>query len=177
MILIHTALLCEAQTFIDKYKLKKINSTPKVYLNKNIIILVSGIGGINTTNSLKYIFVNYKISSAINIGIAGCSDKSIIIGALFCTTNNIKNINYMKLATVDTPQIDISLGYTDYCLFDMEGSYFYDVCLKYLDSDHIYVLKVVSDHLNDTILSKEATKKLIYKSNINEIFISKLLSI
>jgi len=46
MILIHTALRCEAQTFIEYYKLKKLNS--KIYLNDEIAVLISSIGKQNT---------------------------------------------------------------------------------------------------------------------------------
>ena len=59
MILIHTALLCEAQTFIEEYKLKKINS--KIYRNDKVILLISGIGKENTISSLDYMFLNYGL--------------------------------------------------------------------------------------------------------------------
>ena len=78
MILIYCALLCEAQSFIEYFRLKKINSTPKIYANDNIINCIGGVGKENTQNSLNYIFKNYKISKAFNIGIAGIKTKILL---------------------------------------------------------------------------------------------------
>jgi hypothetical protein len=46
----------------------------------------------------------------------------------------------------------------------MEGSYFLEVSQKYLKNEDIFVLKVVSDHLDDTILPKDKVKKMIQNS-------------
>ena len=165
MILIHTALLCEAQCFIERYKLKKINSKPKIYANNEIVICISGVGKENTINSLQYIFSNYSITKAYNIGIAGVNDKNISIGRLFCSTANIKDIDYLPLITVDTPQKSINNSIVS--LYDMEGSYFINFCLKFLDKNQIFILKVVSDHLNSLTLSKDKIKNLLNKINID----------
>jgi len=159
MTLIHTALLSEAQIFIEKYKLTKVNSLPKIYTSENMIVLIGGIGKENTFNSLEYLFENYTISKALNIGIAGCSDTTIKIGELFCTNRELEDINTMKCETVDTPQLPSSL--IPNTLYDMEASYFLEVVKKYLDKNDIYIFKIVSDHLDSTIPKKDFVKKLI----------------
>ena len=161
MTLIHTALLCEAQTFIEKFKLKKINSIPKIYSNDDILVLISGVGKENTFKSLEYLFKNYTISKAINIGVAGVSSNSINIGELYCCNKQLKDIKWLPLETVETPQTtNISKQIT---LYDMEAKYFLDICLKFLDEKDIYIFKVVSDYLSDEILPKDFIKKLIYQ--------------
>ena len=169
MILIHTALLCEAQSFIEHYKLKKINSNPKIYSNENLLIVISGIGKENTINSLTYIFNNYIISKAFNIGIAGCNDLKVPISTLFCTNKIIKNIEYTKLISVDSPKIaenTILEQSKEKILYDMEGNYFFDYIASKLDLKDIYIFKIISDHLDEKILPKDYIKLLIKKNII-----------
>ena len=165
MILIHTALLCEAQTFIEEYKLKKINS--KIYKNDKLIILVSGIGKENTILTLDYMFLNYSITKAFNIGIAGTNDLSINIGDVFCTNHKLLNIKYLDLLTVDKVQTQSNTNNTS-ILYDMEAKYFENIASSYLIYDNIYIFKIVSDHLNSKILKKDHIKSLI-KKNLKQI--------
>ncbi|MEA2049687.1 MAG: hypothetical protein U9O56_03000 [Campylobacterota bacterium] len=160
MILIHCALLCEAQIFIESLKLKKTNSFPKIYSNDKYIALVSGVGKENTINGLNYIFNKYTIQKALNIGIAGSADTSINIGEIFSINHNIKNIKSIKLSTVD--KIELSSNKKDR-VYDMEGNYFLEYCQNKLEQNNIYIIKIVSDHLEDKILSKEFIKQLINK--------------
>jgi len=163
MILIHTALLCEAQAVIEKYKLKLIQKNPRIYTNEKIVLLVSGIGKENSLKNLKLIFKNYKISKALNVGIAGCSDTNIPIGTLFCTNHHLPNIAHLPLKTVDTPKVKTQ-KHNSPTLYDMEGSYFLSVAKNWLNEKNIFILKVVSDHLDDTKPSKDFVKKLILKN-------------
>jgi nucleoside phosphorylase len=161
MIVIHTALLCEAQSVIEKYKLIKVNSDPKIYKNDFLLVVIGGIGELNTLKCLEYIYKNYNVQKIFNIGIVGCSDKEIEVGELFCTNKKLESLKYMELKTVQTPQIVYD---EESILYDMEGSYFLEVSQKYLKNEDIFVLKVVSDHLDDTILPKDKVKKLIQNS-------------
>jgi len=160
MTLIHTALLCEAQAVIEKYKLKLVQKNPRIYTNEKIALLVGGIGKKNTLKNLEYVFKNYKISKALNIGIAGCSDTNIPIGSLFCTNHHLLDIDFLPLKTVDTPKIDQD-KYRPSTLYDMEGSYFLSISRNFLNEKDIFIFKVVSDHLDDTIPPKDFVKKLI----------------
>ena len=164
MTLIHTALLCEAQSFIEFYKLKKVNS--KIYKNDDIIILISGVGKENTISTLDFMFINYDIKKAINIGVVGCNDKNIKIGELFCTNRILKDINHLLLKTVDKPQTISDIK--NQTLYDMEGKYFLDIASKYLNHDDIFIFKIVSDYLNSKRLKKDYIKSLI-KKKIKEI--------
>ena len=161
MILIHTALLCEAQSFIEYYKLKKINSSPKIYANDDILICISGIGKLNTLNALEYIYVNYEITKAFNIGIAGCNDTSIDIGMLFCTNQSFAEIKTLPLITSDTVVTDSNIKKTT--LYDMEAKYFHHVSQQYIKEEDILIIKIVSDHLSSEILQKDVIKNMISK--------------
>jgi hypothetical protein len=169
MILIHTALLCEAQSFIEYYKLNKINSTPKIYANDKIIICISGIGSRNTISSLNYVFTNYTINKALNIGIAGCNNINIAIGSLYCTNQRIKEIENLPLITSDKVVTNSNALATS--LYDMEGKYFDEITSKYLQQKDIYIFKIVSDHLSSEILQKDFIKNIIAKQKILHQFI------
>ena len=158
MILLHTALLCEGQTLIEKYKLTKIHPSPKIYQGGDILLVVGGVGKKNTIDALTFVFEHYPIQKAINLGVAGCSDKEVLIGALFCTNHPLKTIQSMKLHTVDAPQ---KVGFPLKSLFDMEGKYFLEISQKHLQDEDIYIFKVVSDYLDDVTLEKDFVKKLI----------------
>ncbi len=163
MTLIHTALQSEAQSIIEFYKLKLVNKNPKIYKNDNIIVVISGIGQDKAIEVLNIIFNQYNITKAINIGIAGCSSKNIKIGELFCTNHKLENINTLNLETVNKPQLSTN-NYNIPTLFDMEGDYFKQFCLDKIDNKDIYIFKVVSDYLDDSIPSKEFVKQLIKKN-------------
>lgn len=152
MTLIHTALLCEAQPIIEKFKLTKIKSN--MYKNQNILVAISGIGKKKTNTCLQEVFANYKISKAINIGIAGCKDKSVSIGELYCTNADIKGVKRASLSTVSKPTNHINT-----LLVDMEADGFVSLC-KSQKIEH-FVLKVVSDYLDDKIPKKAYVTSLV----------------
>ena len=165
MILLHTALKCEAQALIEHYKLEKIKNEFVIYKKNNIVLTISGIGKNNTRKSLENIFSIYKITKAINIGIVGCSNKKINKGSFFSTNEYPKNIKKMNLITVKKSQTNNT---KKNCLYDMEAKYFNNTCSKNINENYIYVFKVVSDWLDDTILPKDFVKQLI-KQNIKRI--------
>jgi hypothetical protein len=158
MTLIHTALLSEAQAIVERYNLQLIQKNPRVYKNHKIVLVVAGIGKENTFKNLPFAFKEYEIDKVLNIGIVGCSDENIEIGELFCTNKELDNIKTMKLETRDSPQVD---NIDTKLLFDMEAKYFKEVVSKNLDEKDVYIFKVVSDHLDDTIPKKDFVKKLI----------------
>lgn len=165
--LIHTALLTEAQPLINFLKLKQnislnLPNGNKIFFddNENYILIVSGIGKENTIKSLNFVFENFKISKAINIGIAGCSDASIKIGTIFCTNKLLPNINFAPITTVDTPlESDEDL---ETLLVDMEAKYFLEYCKEKVND--IYCFKIVSDHLDIQIPKKSFVIELIEKT-------------
>lgn len=173
--LIHCAFFAEAKPIIEHFKLQCIQSKPyKIYAKENIILIVSGMGQEKTSLHVKEIFEKYSICKAINIGIAGCKNQNIEIGSLFCTNHELNFINYASLTTVNKPLNDrTSLKTT---LVDMEADSFISTCKDYLDIKDIFILKVVSDHLDTTIPKKEFVWKIIEKnlSNIKKIVTLKI---
>ena len=161
MILIHTALLCEAQAFIEYYKLTPVVKK-QIYKNDHIVVLVSGVGKENIFK-LDLAFDTYKVTKVFNIGIVGCNDTTIQIASLHSSTHDFEKL---PLKTVDTPQTmsDEKLP----TMYDMEGEYFLEVAKKYLNDEDIYIFKVISDHLDDTIQKKDTIKKMI-QENIKKI--------
>lgn len=163
MVLIHCAMLCEAQAFIEYYKLNMIQKK-KLFGNDKLMVYVSGIGKDNLSG-LEEVLQTYTITKAINIGIAGTNDTSLELGSLVSATKN-NTITYRDLKTVDTPQTtndEISS-----IIYDMEGKYFFDITKEYISEDNIYIFKVISDYLDDTILPKDSIKQMIQK-NIKKI--------
>ncbi len=155
MTLIHSALKCEAQAIIERYKLEKISFN--LYKNKNILVAISGVGKEKTRACLKDVLNAYNVTKVINVGIAGCSDKSVDIGELFCVDGSIKGIKSATITCVEKPVKTV-----DTLLVDMESDAFILACEE-KGIEHI-CLKVVSDYLNDTDFTKDFVKKLIRES-------------
>jgi len=168
--LIHTSLRQEAKPIIEYFKLQCIQTKPhKIYTKENIVLIISGMGKDKTSLHVKDVFKNYNIDKAINIGIAGCKDKDIAIGSLFCTNQTLDFIETASLTTVDVPlDNDKDLKTT---LVDMEAQSFISTCKEFLDIKDIYILKVVSDHLDTTIPKKEFVWKIIERNlkNISKV--------
>jgi purine-nucleoside phosphorylase len=160
MVLIHCALLCEAQAFIEFYKLECIERK-RVYKNKNIILVVLGIGKDNTYQ-LKDFLNEFQITKAINIGVVGSSDRMLEMGKVFICTKQKSYLKYIPLHTVDKPQINNTK--IQYGLYDMEGKYFFNIACEYLSEKNVFIFKVISDYLDDTILPKDIVKNMIQKN-------------
>jgi len=160
MIFIHTALLCEAQIFIEKYKLQTIQKK-RLYQNNEILLYISGMG-IEATMSIQNYFEHNTFDKAINIGIAGTNDISVQIGTLVVCTKQKTSLPYIPLTTVNQAQTQNNSDKS--MLYDMEGKSFFKIANKYLDEKDIYIFKVVSDHLNDTIPKKDTIKNMIGKN-------------
>jgi nucleoside phosphorylase len=162
-ILIHTALFAEAKPIIEHFKLQCIQTKPyKLYAKENIVLVISGMGKEKTALHVEDVFQKYSIDKAINIGIAGCKDKDIQIGSLFCTNHKLDFINYASLTTVEKPLEDKNKLNTT--LVDMEAESFMSTCKEFLDIKDIYILKVVSDHLDTTIPKKEFVWEIVQRN-------------
>ncbi|NQY93368.1 MAG: nucleoside phosphorylase [Campylobacteraceae bacterium] len=162
--LIHTALHPEAKPIIQYFNLlpNKTYEPLKIFENENYILVVAGIGRTQTKNILPFIFDNFKIKKAINIGIAGCKDKSVKLGTLFCVNQTVKDIQTTTITTVDSPLDDVSLLHTT--LVDMESEEFLQISKTYLNPKDIYVFKIVSDYLSKNIPDKSFVFNSIKKS-------------
>ncbi len=159
--LIHTALIHEARPLIQTLKLTQNTLLPKIYENDTYVLIVSGIGKNNTTESLEPLFKKQAFKRAINIGIAGCSNEEIPIGTLFCTNQQLETIPKATITCVIEP-LDAKSSLSS-LLVDMESDAFLEVCSKYLPQNECFVFKVVSDYCNSAIPKKSFVIDLIQK--------------
>lgn len=166
--LIYCTLHSEIIPLINFLKFKQNNSVQNLpsgnkislYENDKYLLLVSNSGKKDCIDSLEYIYKNFKIKKAINIGISSCSDNSIKIGTLFCTNRLLFGINFGSITTIDTPlETDENL---ETLLIDNESKYFEEVSKKNIDN--IYTFKVVSDYYDNEILKDDFISNLINKS-------------
>ncbi len=160
--LINTALFAEAQPLIEHYKLQCLYKRPyRVYKKDNIVLTISGIGRKNALH-VEHFLKSFDIVKAINIGIAGCKNKEVEIGSLFCTNQKLLDIEYTDITSVLEPLDNPNDLKTT--LVDMESEAFLEICKKRLKEKDIYIFKVVSDYLDTTIPKKEFVYKLIKNS-------------
>ena len=162
--LIHTALYPEAKPLIQYFNLVQNKSYEplKIFENNQYILVVSGMGQVKTTDALVFVFEIFNINKAVNIGIAGCIDKRIKLGSLFCTNHSLPNIQTASLTTVDEPLEDASLLKT--LLVDMEAKSFVQCARKNLNKENVFVFKIVSDYLSKEIPDKSLVYNSIKKS-------------
>jgi purine-nucleoside phosphorylase len=158
--LISCAFNAEAKPLIGSLKLLK--TSQNIYENDSTLLVVCGIGFENTKQALQDIFRSYSFEKAINFGIAGCSDKNIPLGTLFCTTHELDSIKKTTLKSYEKP-VTCKENLTS-TLVDMEADIFMQICKKYLKKENIYIFKVVSDYLESTIPSKSFVNSLIQKN-------------
>ena len=164
MIYIFTALKPEAQAFVDKYKLTKIKTNNyTLYTNKNITVIITGLGIINCSKACEFVIKNYKITQNdcfLNVGICGAS-KNFNIGELveIGTIHFNKDIFIFKETAKTITCINYEAKDNNYDLVDMESYGFYESLQKY---KNIFIFKVVSDHFEPQTITKEKTKMLIF---------------
>ncbi len=158
--LIHTALVAEAKPIIGHFGLTcKAKQPYNLYENESIALIVSGMGSKNTKAALAYAHSLYKPHVAINVGIAGCSDKSVAKGSLFCTTHAELDVPFATLSS-HNEAAEESLHVKSF-LVDMEAETFLQTMPKNIES---YVFKIVSDHCDGSIPSKMDVGNWISKS-------------
>ncbi|RLW70950.1 MAG: hypothetical protein B6D68_00180, partial [spirochete symbiont of Stewartia floridana] len=170
--LIHTALLEEAVPIIHYFGLKQFDIKPyRLFRGAGVLLVVSGVGRKAARGALSWICSRYKLSTAINIGMAGCSDPSIEFGALFAVQGGPEGLPRLPLKTVDEPVRALAVlppgtgedgaRIRQPVLIDMEAAEFAAFFMGRLDPCSIHVLKVVSDHCEDTILKKKDIHRII----------------
>lgn len=189
MIYIICALSAEARLFLDQYKLKQYTTLPfKIYENENVKLVVCGVGYNNAllaTTALLAHFVPSKDDILINIGVAAAPKKfelsSLVIGhkitykeksyypdVLF--SHRFKEAN---ITTVDEPQ---ETAHTN--LVDMEASAVFQAASRFMQSDQMVFMKIISDHFEPESVTKELILKS-FQTNRDDIFelIYKIVSI
>lgn len=168
---IFTALKPEAQALVDKYKLQKIKiNNYTLFINTNMIVIITGLGVLNSIKACNFIVDNYTIEkndSFINIGICGAKKNHAIGGLLEIGVINYNSESFIINKNIKQTITCLENEATDdlYELVDMESYGFYKILNHY---QNIFMFKVVSDHFEPETITKEKTKKLIF-NNLDEI--------
>jgi purine-nucleoside phosphorylase len=168
MLYIVTALKPEAQAFIDKYKLQKESlKSYKIFTNKNIKLIISGLGVKNSMLATQTLINNFDITDEdiyLNIGICGASTKHKIGELLNISTIEYKKKKYQLkeniLKTITC--LDKEVSTDKYEIVDMESFGFFNALIHSPAIKHRYILKVVSDHFEPHKVTKDKTKSLIF---------------
>jgi len=175
MLVILTALHCEAKPLIAHFKLKvgSFKSPFPIYHNDKVYLGVSGIGKVNAAFAVSYLgkILEKYIICWLNVGIAG--HRRVAINALFVADKVIDggtlktyypthidplDMTTSTLCTVDKPETI----FPDEYLYDMEASGFMQAALKFSTSELTHCVKIVSDNLFEkTPLDGKIIERLI----------------
>ncbi len=173
------ALMVEAKPFIDQFKLtpQPEHRVFKIYSNRNVSLIISGIGRTNAAAAVAYLgaqFSSANVSLWINFGIAGHRSQSIgelviahkilekASGHAFYPLVYPVGLTSTELVTVDVPET----GYANESAFDMEASGFAAVASKFTSLEFIQSVKVISDNAKSGIaaVSKSSIENLMHGS-------------
>ncbi|RUM67087.1 MAG: hypothetical protein DSZ06_02010 [Sulfurospirillum sp.] len=176
MIYVVVALMAEASFLIDKFSLKKSVSKPfAIYKNYDILMIVSGVGTINSAIATSFLLSNHPApKKIINFGIAG-SNSHIKVGEIkrvkkivdLCS-NRVYHLHCGEASISTVPKEIDNPNKIKTDLVDMESSGFYLSAKKFIDENKIEIYKIVSDHFEPDSLDRKKIETLI-KTNINKI--------
>jgi nucleoside phosphorylase len=175
MLFIICALKSEAQAFVDKFKLQKSKlNNYTIFSNKNMMIIISGIGITNSTLATQTFIDHYDITDEdiyLNVGICGASPKHNIGKILEIGTIHYKHhiITLPNKISTTLTCLNFEMSENDYEIVDMESYGFYDAVTHSPAIKKFYIFKIVSDHFEPEKVTKDTTKRLVFNS-INEIF-------
>lgn len=164
-VFIFTALDCEAKPLINFFELKKDKTQYpfQVYSNDLIVLSVSGVGKVAMAGAVAYImalFSNSIMPVLLNVGIAGHAIGPI--GSLYAATKIVDvetgkrfypqliNADWLITSEIKTMAAPC-LEYKENCLYDMEASAFYEMGVRFTNSELTHSLKIVSDTKESSI--------------------------
>lgn len=178
--LLIVALPAEAKPLIGRYKLSTLNHTPennpentlknspfRCWKNNDIALVETGIGKLNSAAATSYALAITGASCCINVGIAG-SDNDI--GSAFVAHRVVDQgtgkiwypqqmwqhtMDSLSVETVDSP----TSQYQSDAAFDMEMSGVMSAASRFLSTEMIQSIKVISD--NTTSDYSEINKELV----------------
>lgn len=172
MIYIVTALKPEAQAFVDFYKLKKSKlGDYTAFIDKNITLIISGLGVLNARLATQTLINNFDITDDdiyLNIGICGASREHEIGQLLEIGSITYEDINHPFKDKEEIVCLDSEASDSSYDIVDMESYGFYDAVIHSPAIKNFYIFKVVSDHFEPHVVTRDKTKSLIFNV-INDI--------
>jgi len=179
MIYITCALLAEASFLIEHYALKKADDKYfSIYGNETIKLIISGIGKVDAASATTYLLQKYqanKEDKLFNIGTCTTTNDAIMIGELFTIKKIIdlatSNVYHLKaegeaLTCVDKV-LDSKQGIKT-PLADMESVAVYLAAKRFIKSEHIMIVKVVSDKTDASIPNAKEIQRL-FQAHIDTI--------
>jgi hypothetical protein len=166
MIFILCAMKCEASPLINLLDLKPSESDKGTYTAPGFHLVITGIGPENMKKTMYGFPAAARDDVYINIGVCGCADTSVKKGTAYAI-NEIRNSDGSRpqypdmlaetglpeagCTTYGAPKLDIDCPTL---LADMEAYEFYRTAVSRSDSSSVHVVKVVSDHMNLSGLTK-----------------------
>jgi nucleoside phosphorylase len=182
-ILFVCALFIEAKSLIEIWELKKIENIRNFqsFGNGEIFLIVTGTGKVSVSVGLTLAFQKLKQENCCVINLGICGSLKDEIGKMFLV-NKVSNADTGRdfypdnLVKTSLPQKSlITLGkllvlngeesknQNDIgdCLIDMEGSAFFETASFFVPVHQIFLLKIVSDNLNQNKLELDKIKKLL----------------
>ncbi|MDQ7066936.1 MAG: hypothetical protein Q9M40_02425 [Sulfurimonas sp.] len=129
-------------------------------------IIVSGVGVDNARVATQTLIDAYDISDEdiyLNIGICAAS-KQFCIGELLSIGSICyhKKITHLKDSLLSLLTLDEQSSIESAPIVDMEAYGFYDAIIHSPAIKNFYIFKVVSDHFEPYMVTKDLTKKLIF---------------
>ncbi|KNY29948.1 nucleoside phosphorylase [Pseudobacteroides cellulosolvens] len=180
MIYIVTALMLEASPIIDHYKLKRDMSVHPypVFANKDISLIVSGIGKVKSAIAITFLRSTYSSTAnhiIINVGFCGARIRKYPLGSLLLI-NKVTDLDTGKdyypdvyagydlpkepLACCSKPVTHDNSSYEDN-FFDMESAGIMEASYKFFNTHQVAILKIVSDFLTPENLDKQVLRGYI----------------
>ena len=179
MIYILCAFEAEARALLDAYKLQKRETEPfKLFVNDEILVIISGMGQDKAKNALEYLLLNHpNTQKDIFINLGTCAgQKEFSIGELV-QVKQLQNkeeshllcTNFSSLRSVTCFSSTLPLDRpTPTDIAEMEAMAIYTVVSQYFPLKQISFLKIISDNFNPIRHSKSFIIELTTR-NINTI--------
>lgn len=189
MIYILSALYCEAEPFIEHFRLKKHTDIHQfqVFSGREAVLIVTGTGPINTAIAVTLLCLNYPPAIndlMVNIGLCGVNNENIKEGTLFiCNkiTDQSTKFCYYPDMLFNHPFDEAELV-THYSLVktrhnfadgqpvlsDMESSGIFHAASLFFQPHQLIFIKIVSDFQKGEFISREKASALI-KPNLQPI--------
>ena len=167
MIYLICALYPEAKPLIDKFKLKKTDDGKfQIFKDDAITLVITGTGQISAAIATAYVLTKYECHKAdfvINIGI--CAGMLPVKRAYLI--NKITDVSSGRTYYPDMlyksafEESELFSGNSilsegNYPLYDMEAAAIYQAAIKFISTDRISFIKIVSDNF-----SPESVKTVI----------------
>ncbi len=158
MLALSVALMAEAKPLIHHFHLREEPNIKgyRIWKNHEMLLILTGSGKLFSAAASSYLLGRYpEISLFVNMGIAG--HASLAVGSLILASKIIdsqENKSFYPTMIIDPPCRTMTVTtlpkpskeYREETCFDMEASGFFLASSKFLPSECIHCLKIISDN-------------------------------